>query len=94
MTEPNDPHILWEQEDGSWMTDYPPPADFDGEEEGEYGDRDYRRTLSPAEQDVIDAERAEDRAFAEEQRDRHFWPERFAEEDAGAAVTDGRARLC
>lgn len=65
----------WEEEDG-WWTDYPPPPGFDGEEEGEYGDGDYRRALSPAEQAVIDAdvaeEDAEELARAEAQRDAYF----------------------
>jgi hypothetical protein len=67
----NDRHILWEIE-GRWLTDYPPPPGFDGEEQGEYGDRDYSRTLSDAEQAVIDEEEAEDRAVAEAQRDAYF----------------------
>ena len=73
---------IWEDED-CWWTDYPPPAGFDGEEEGSYGDHDYRRTLSPAEQAVIDADKAEEdaneaaelaarRAVAETQRDSFF----------------------
>jgi hypothetical protein len=72
-----DRHKVFEEEDG-WWTDYPPPAGFDGEEEGEYGDPndDYRRRLSPAEQAVIDADEAEDRADqrarAEAQRDSYF----------------------
>jgi hypothetical protein len=68
-----DRHSVFEEEDG-WWTDYPPPAGFDGEEEGEYGDpnEDYRRRLSPAEQAVIDAEEAEDLARAEAQRDAWF----------------------
>ncbi|MEO7827315.1 MAG: hypothetical protein ABIR60_09265, partial [Allosphingosinicella sp.] len=56
-----DPHSIWEDEEG-WWTDYPPPADFDGEEEGSFGDYEYRRTLSPAEQAVVDADLAEDAA--------------------------------
>lgn len=43
-----------------WVTDLPPPADYDGLEHGEYGDSDYRRDLSDAEQAVIDAEGAEE----------------------------------
>ncbi|HEX9963638.1 MAG TPA: hypothetical protein VGB04_01490 [Allosphingosinicella sp.] len=77
-----DPHTLWEEEDG-WWTDYPPPEGFDGEEEGRWGDHDYRRTLSPDEQAVIDSdlaeeeaeeaeERAEARAIAEARRDFYF----------------------
>jgi hypothetical protein len=78
----DDQHDVWEEEDG-WWTDFPPPSGFDGEERGEYGDYEYRRTLSPAEQAVIDAETAEEeaeeaealaeaRAIAEAQRDSWF----------------------
>jgi hypothetical protein len=42
-------------EDGLWWTFFPPPADFDGEEEGEVGDRDYQRTLTDEEEAVMDA---------------------------------------
>jgi hypothetical protein len=70
-----DSHDVWETS-GIWWTDYPPPADFDGEEEGEYGDYKYRRTLSASEQAVIDAdeasERAEALAIGEAQRDAFF----------------------
>jgi hypothetical protein len=74
----DDRHRVWEAE-GRWWTDYPPPAGFEGEGRGEYGDPDYRRTLSSAEQAVVDAEGAEDaadpaeaRARAEAQRDDYF----------------------
>jgi hypothetical protein len=70
-----DCHDVWEEDEG-WWTDYPPPPGFDGEEEGEYGDENYRRTLSAEEQAVIDAdvedERATDRAIGEAQRDAYF----------------------
>ncbi|HZF93260.1 MAG TPA: hypothetical protein VEZ20_00150 [Allosphingosinicella sp.] len=56
-----DRHSVWDDEDG-WWTDYPPPPGFEGEEEGSYGDHDYRRSLSPDEQAVIDAEVAEEEA--------------------------------
>jgi hypothetical protein len=70
-----DPHDVWEAR-GEWWTDYPPPAGFDGDEEGEYGNQGYRRTLTASEQAVIDArearERAEALALAEAQRDAFF----------------------
>jgi hypothetical protein len=66
-----DSHGVWEA-DGEWWTDYPPPAGFEGEEQGDYGDYRYRRTLTPAERAVIDAEEAEERAEAEAQRDAWF----------------------
>jgi hypothetical protein len=52
---------VWEEADG-WWTLFPPPAGFDGEEQGRPGDTGYRRTLTGEEQAVIDAEEAEDRA--------------------------------
>ena len=78
----DDPHTLWEDEDGRW-TDYPPPRGFDGEEQGSWGDYDYRRSLSPEEQAVIDSDVAEEEAWeaeaeaealavAEAQRDAYF----------------------
>lgn len=91
-----DRHTVFEEEDG-WWTDYPPPAGFDGEEEGEYGDDDYRRRLSPAEQAVIDSDLAEEleeeRARAEAQRDSYFGfdsdPQAQGGPDPGGARTPG-----
>ena len=48
----------WES-DGIWWTTFPPPAGFDGEEEGRPFRLNYRRTLSEAEQAVIDADLAD-----------------------------------
>lgn len=62
---------VWES-GGQWWTDYPPPAGFDGTEERGEGVFGYRRTLSRAEQEVVDAWRAESRAGREARRDRYF----------------------
>jgi hypothetical protein len=64
---------VMELEDG-WWTIFPPPADFDGVEHGRYGDYGYRRSLTEAEQAVIDADQG-DEASAEDaqaRRDRYF----------------------
>jgi hypothetical protein len=37
---------VWQNMDGTWWTRFPPPADFQGIEEGEPGRQRYRRTLS------------------------------------------------
>jgi hypothetical protein len=34
---------------GEWQTNYPPPPGFDGHEEGDWEDHDYRRSLTPDE---------------------------------------------
>lgn len=62
---------VWESGD-VWWTSFPAPADFDGIEEGSAGGLDYRRTLSPAEQAVIDADLAEQEPDEHARRDRYF----------------------
>src|SRR4051812_43161824 len=66
----------WDDEDGRWWTDFPPPEGFDGEEEGDWGDDYYRRTLTPEEaafvQLALDEGRAEDLAAARAARDVYF----------------------
>jgi hypothetical protein len=52
---------VWEEPDGNW-TSFPPPAGFDGREEGRFGSLRYRRTLTDDEQVAIDAAEAEDQA--------------------------------
>ncbi|MBH9537774.1 hypothetical protein [Novosphingopyxis sp. YJ-S2-01] len=61
--EEEDPHLIWEQ-DGEWWTDYPPPPDFDGYEQGCYGDEDYSRSLSEEELEAIGDEEAADERLA------------------------------
>ena len=65
---------VW-QSDGLWWTDFPPPEGFDGIEEGEFGDDDYRRTLSDAELAVVEADEAEERTadLAEQSARRDRW---------------------
>jgi DNA-binding transcriptional regulator YdaS (Cro superfamily) len=68
---PFDGGELWQSE-GEWWTAFPPPADFDGLEEGHPRRFGYKRTLSEAERAVIDAEEAEERAGEIARRDRYF----------------------
>jgi hypothetical protein len=70
----------------------PPPEDFDGIEDGDYGSLDYRRSLTDAEQAVIDAELAIDHTAAEARRDRYFSldePEDFSSLQAELSSTSG-----
>jgi len=69
--ESEDKHLVWETADG-WRTDYPPPENFEGNEQGEYGDHKYERELSPRELARIQADAAAERALAEAQRDAWF----------------------
>lgn len=43
---------VWEDDSLGWVTDAPPPEDFDGEEDGEYGHEDYCRTLTDEELEI------------------------------------------
>jgi len=64
-----EPTHVWEDEDLQlWVTDYPPPDGFDGYEEGEWGDDDYRRALARHEQVAVDARLAAARAEQEAER--------------------------
>jgi len=37
---------IWREDNGEWRTDFPPPAGFDGFEEGEWEGEDYHRGLT------------------------------------------------
>lgn len=51
---------VWHDEErGEWRTNFPPPEDFIGIEEGVFGDEDYERTLDEAEEDAWEAAHAE-----------------------------------
>ena len=56
-----DGEMAWEDEEtGVWWTRFPPPADFYGEELGRPGDEDYRRFLTDAEIEVMEARAVEE----------------------------------
>lgn len=50
--------VWWDDTAEDWRTDFPPPPDFDGEEQGSYGDDSYERTLTGAEAAVQNARQA------------------------------------
>jgi hypothetical protein len=70
------PGDCWRDEEGCWWTDFPPPPDFDGLEEGRWGDFGYKRQCSDDEADLLDAaddaERKEGLTDAEAERDAWF----------------------
>jgi hypothetical protein len=59
-----------------WVTNFPPPADFDGYETSNFGDDDYERNLTPEERDIQvardAAERLPLRQIAMKARDDYF----------------------
>jgi hypothetical protein len=65
------------QDDGGiWWTSFPPPAGFEGEELGRFGEDHYERTLSAQEQSLVNADLADEeaqyRASEAARRDRFF----------------------
>jgi hypothetical protein len=67
---------VWQDDDGVWWTDFPPPDGFPGEERGQWGDEDYARECSGDECDLLDAARdaelAELKAAEEAERNSFF----------------------
>lgn len=71
-----DEPVWWDEAARAWRTHFPPPADFVGEEESDYGAPDYERALSAQEEAAMEAvQRAEveqRRTIESEARDRWF----------------------
>jgi hypothetical protein len=59
---------VWEDDEsaGGWATDFPPPAGFDGWEEGEPGEEDYKRELTDEELAAIGADPESEEAERDE----------------------------
>jgi hypothetical protein len=75
--EEEDGEQVWKDEEfGIWWTRFPPSPDFDGWEHGVWGEDGYQRTLTPQEQEAVEAEAEEDseQQFARHcrRRDRYF----------------------
>lgn len=85
-----DEPVWWDYGEECWRTHFPPSDDFDGEEDGEYGDAEYSRTLSEAEEAAWDAEHRTYVAAREivegRARDRFFG---FLPDDADGAPAGG-----
>ena len=66
----------FDDSEGLWMTDFPPPPEFDGYEEGAWDDFGYKRVCTPAETAILEAResrfRAEELAQESDLRDRWF----------------------
>jgi hypothetical protein len=56
-------HYWFDERNREWRTDFPFPEGFDGEEDGEFGEEEYSRTLDEEEAEVF--ERASQRINAE-----------------------------
>ncbi|ARS27330.1 hypothetical protein [Sphingomonas sp. KC8] len=69
------PPVWWDEDMEMWSTSFPPPPGFDGFQEGQFGDPDYERALSPEEEAVAEAPRraAVDARRIREAQDRDHW---------------------
>jgi hypothetical protein len=64
----------WRDDEGTWITDFPPPPGFTGYESGDFGQDDYQRECSEEEQQLlngvekldVDHIRAEDESLRDE----------------------------
>jgi len=87
-----DMHVWHDDAHDEWRTNFPPPEDFTGIEEGEFGDEDYERTLEIDEEDAWlaarEAEVAPLRAAGEAAR-RAFFAIPAPANDRGAAEAVG-----
>lgn len=89
LAQPEEPFVWTEDGDRRW-TAFPPPAGFEGLEEGEYdGLSYYARTLTAAEEDAMDADLAALRLEEAAKRDRYFG---FAGGSARSSGPDGAGR--
>ena len=84
---------VWQEEEGRWLTNFPPPARFEGWQEGAPGTEDYAREPTQAELETILR-----RAAGEEALEAALLDQRISEEAAardrffGLAPTEPRTR--
>jgi hypothetical protein len=50
--------VWYDEERDEWRTNFPPPDDYLGDEEGRFGEEEYERTLDPDEEEAWDAAHA------------------------------------
>ena len=74
--EPPQDEPVWRDMDGDWVTNFPPPPEFDDRQEGRFGDEDYERALTAPELAVALAREEADlaglRATGDTARDHWF----------------------
>jgi len=65
----------WDAGEGVWLTDFPPPAGFEGWRTGDYGDGGYERACTADEVAILEADRAAETAAerADDEAMRDAW---------------------
>lgn len=63
---------VWRDDEGDWMTRFPPPDGFDGQQWGRFGEDEYVRELSADEREAIGAWEARSNATEASHRDVYF----------------------
>lgn len=86
---------VWQELNGAWWTNFPPPNGFDGQQRGHWSDEDYMRECSDDERDLLAAAREaelSDFKAEEEAERRSFFAELKADlDDFLDAEPDARA---
>ena len=79
--------VWWSEGRDERRTSFPPPADFRGDEDGEFGDEGYSRALTPDEEAMVEEPRRVeiDARWITEARERDRW---FAAVERGEWPTD------
>ncbi|NYT42872.1 hypothetical protein HZY97_19015 [Sphingomonas sp. R-74633] len=87
---PDGDPVWWDSAAEDWRTRFPPPAGYDGEEDGAYGEPDYSRALTLEEAETVEAPmRAEIAARRlAEAAERDAW---FAREAASVPAAEGES---
>lgn len=90
-------HRCWKDDEGNWITDFPPPPDFDGYRVGAWGDPNYERACTDEEAELLeaDSQALDQNELEQDEALRDSWFTRLreyeadgAEETAGNLVTD------
>lgn len=85
--------VWWCEGREDWRTSFPPPADFFGDEQGDPGDPDYERALTPEEAEAAEAWQARERApfIAAGLAERGAWLAQCRGEETAATAPEGLA---
>jgi hypothetical protein len=86
-TNDDDEPVWWDDIEEQWRTRFAPPDHFYGDQEGEFGDEEYSRTLTPEEEEAVEARhrvRLADRCSAGA-AERDAWFAALSEESGSAS---------
>jgi hypothetical protein len=88
----------WDEDEECWMTDFPPPPDSSGHQQGRWGKEDYRRECTSEESAALaaalDAALADERQADEAHRDAWFRTLRSGATESDTSTGTDRRQKC